>query len=229
MAFAGPASAGAVVFDSLDSGTASTAYATVDLDPSMSATFKTGASSLHVEVALLLSAPFPEDVEPDDTVTINLDGGIPISDLSFDPIAGLSYLNGSAVSPVTGPVIKSVTFAVSSLPAALTVERYNQFADVSLNPNSLYWIEVRVNGEPEVAWGATDDVTGPGVANNYMAWFETDDLFFLNKGVQPFPPDNALQMEVDAAPEPSTWLMVALGFTGLVFLAPRAPRRAAST
>ena len=64
----------------------------------------------------------------------------------------------------------------------------------------------------------TDDVSGPGVAGNYLAWFGTDDGFFLNNGVQPFASDQALQMEVlDAVPEPSTWAMMLVGFAGLGF------------
>ncbi len=175
----------------------------------------------------MLSVPFPEDEEPGVKVTVSLDGGIPLSDLSFDPTNGLNYLNGSPVD-FQGSVIKSVTFPVADLPAALTVERFDQFADVSLNPNSLYWIEIRANGESVVDWGMTNDVSGPGVAGNYLAWFGTNDGFFLNKGVQPFLADNALQMEVEAAPEPSTWVMMALGFAGLGFFAHWRARGAAS-
>jgi hypothetical protein len=160
-------------------------------------------------------------------VTVSLDGGVPLSDLSFDPMNGLNHLNGSPVD-FQGSVIKSVTGPIAHLPPALTVEWFDQFASVSLSPNSLYWIEVSVKGGSDVNWGMTNDVSGPGVANNYLAWFGTNDGFFLNKGVQPFLADNALQMEVEAAPEPSTWLMMALGFAGLGFFARRGPRGAAS-
>jgi hypothetical protein len=47
---------------------------------------------------------------------------------------------------------------MTSLPTAWTVERYDQFAGVTLNANSLYWIEVSVTGESVVEWGITADV-----------------------------------------------------------------------
>jgi PEP-CTERM motif len=71
-------------------------------------------------------------------------------------------------------------------------------------------------------------VSGPGVASNYLESELTKGAFFLNKGVAPWPFDDALQMEVDAVPEPSTWLMMALGFAGFGFFAHRGARRAAS-
>ena len=148
---------------------------------------------------------------------MSLDGGIPLSDLSFDLIGGLDYANGSSVD-FQGPVIKSLTFPLTSLPTAWTVKHYDRFASVVLNPNSLYWIEVSAHSasdESVIEWGTTADISGPGVASNYSAWSLTDDGFFLNKGIDPFPFDNALQMEVNAVPEPSTWAMMLLGFAGL--------------
>ena len=76
-------------------------------------------------------------------------------------------------------------------------------------------------------WGTTDDLSGAGVANNYSAWSLTDDGFFFNKGVDPFPGDNALQMEIDVVPETSTWAMMALGFAGLGIAGYRARRTSA--
>jgi hypothetical protein len=222
IAFVSPAWATAVVFDSLDGVTSTPAFAGA-IDPVMSGTFNTGAAPVRVDVALLLRDRFPEDGEPGDTYTVSLDGGIPLSDLSFDPMGGLNYVSGSSVD-FQGPVIKSVTLPVTSLPAAWTLERYDQFARVVLNPNSLYWIEVGANSGSEVEWGITADVSGPGVVSNYLAWFNTDDGFFLNKGIDPFPFDNALQMEVDAVPEPSTWAMMLLGFAGLGYAGYRGAR-----
>jgi hypothetical protein len=222
IAFVSPVWATGVVFDSLDGVTSSSAFAG-GIDPVMSGTFNTGDTPVRVDVALLLRDRFPEDGYPGDTYTVSLDGGVPLSDLSFDSISGLNYVNGSSVD-FQGPVIKSVTLPVTSLPAAWTVERYDQFAGVVLSPNSLYWIEVTVNSQSEVEWGITADVSGAGVASNYLAWFYTDDGFFLNKGIDPFPFDNALQMEVDAVPEPSTWAMMLLGFAGLGYAGYRRAR-----
>jgi hypothetical protein len=220
IAFSSPAWAGAVIFDSLDGATSSSAFAG-GIDPVMSGSFTTGVAPVRVNVALLLRDRYPEngeEGEPGDTYTISLDGGIPLSNLSFDPMGGLNYVNGSSVD-FQGPVIKSVTLPVTGLPTAWTVERYDQFARIGLSPNSLYWIEIQVNSQSEVEWGITADVSGPDVANNYLAWFYTNDGFFLNKGVDPFPFDNALQMEVVgiAVPEPSTWAMMLVGFAALGF------------
>jgi hypothetical protein len=225
IAFGAPVSAGRVIFDSLDSANSGVAYTAID--PIMAATFNTGASPVRVHIALMLSAPFPEDGGPHDTYTVSLDGGVPLSDLSFDPTFGLNYLNGPPVD-FAGPVIKPVQFSVASLKPTLTIERFDQFEEVSLNPNSLYWIEVSRKGVSEIDWGITHDVSGAGVAGNYMAWFQTDDGFFLNRGVYPYAVDDALQMEIDVVPDPPTWLLMALGFAGLGFFARAAVRGAAT-
>jgi hypothetical protein len=228
--FVSPAWATAVVFDSLDGVTSSSAFVGA-IDPVMSGTFNTGATPVRVDVTLLLRDRFPQEGESGDTYTVSLDGGIPLSDLSFDPMSGLNYVNGSSVD-FQGPVIQSVTLPVASLPAVWTDERYDQFDDIVLNPNSLYWIEVSVgsaNGESVVEWGITADVSDPDVANNYFAWFNTDDGFFLNKGIDPFPFDNTLQMEVDAVPEPSTWAMMLMGFAGLGYASYRRAREPRAT
>jgi hypothetical protein len=213
LALASSASAESVVFDSL--GGANSGAADTSVDSIISGTFNTGASPLHVDVALSLSVAVPYE-HKGDTYTVSLDGGIPLSDLSFDPSNGLDTLGGASVD-FQAPVLASVTFSVASLSAGPTVEHYDQFAGVELNPNSLYWIEVKVDGHSVIEWGMTHDVSGPDVAANYLAWFGTDDGFFLNNGVQPFASDQALQMEVLATPEPSTWAMMLLGFAGLGF------------
>jgi len=215
-ALATTASAGSVLFDSLGGVISSGAYAGW-IDPVISGTFHTEAAPAHVDIALLLRDYFPEFDEPGDTYTVSLDGGIPLSDLSFDPIGGLNYADGSSVD-FQGPVIESATFALTGLPTAWTVKHYDQFASVALNPNSLYWIEVSVHSASEesvIEWGTTADISGPDVAGNYSAWSLTDDGFFRNKGIDPFAFDSALQMEVDVVPEPSTWGMMLVGFAGL--------------
>jgi hypothetical protein len=219
------ASAESIVFDSM--GGASSGAADTSVDPAISASFNTGASPLHVDVALSLSVALPYEYKGD-TYTVSLDGGVPLSDLSFDPINGLDALDGKSVD-FEAPVLASVTLPVASLSPASTVEHYDQFAGVELNPNSLYWIEVKVDGESVIEWGMTREVSGPGVAGNYLAWFDTDDGFFLNNGVQPFASDQALQMEVVAAtPEASTWAMMLIGFAGLGVAGYRSTRRSAA-
>jgi hypothetical protein len=217
------ASAESVVFDSLG-GAKSGAAADTSIDPAIAATFNTGASPLHVDVALSLSVA---DEYQGDTYTVSLDGGIPLSDLSFDPKGGLDTLGGASVD-FEAPVLASVALPVASLSAASTVEHYDQFAGVELDPDSLYWIEVRVDGRSVVEWGLTHDVSGPDVKGNYLAWFGTDDGFFLNNGVQPFAFDQALQMEVLATPEPSTWAMMLIGFAGLGVAGYRSTRKSAA-
>lgn len=223
---AASASAGAVIFDSLDG--AYSFPATTIFGPPLAATFATGASAVCVDVALSLSSIYLQDPSPGETYTVSLDGGIPLSDLSFDPINGLMSADGSVRA--SGSVIESVTLPLTSLPSILTVERYDEFSGEWLNPNSLYWIEVSTedSGDAAVAWGITRDVSGPGVASNYLEADLTNEAFFLNEGVDPWPSDDAFRMEIDAAPEPSTWLMMALGFAGLGFFAHRGARGAAS-
>ena len=67
-----------------------------------------GHYSERVDVSLLLRDSFPEGSEPSDTYTVSLNGGIPLSDLSFDPIGGLNYVNGAPVDP-QGSMIKSLS------------------------------------------------------------------------------------------------------------------------
>ena len=221
LAFAAPAPAATIIFDSLN-GAPSFAATTI-FGPPMAATFTTGPSSVQIDVALSLSSIDLDGPASGDSYTVSLDGGIPLSSLTFDPANGLMSPFGSFVQ-AWAPVIKSVTFPLASLPSTPTVERYDQFSDVPLNPDSLYWMEVSSadGGEAAVAWGITTDVSGPGVAANYLESNLTDEAFFLNKGVDPWPFDDAFRMEIEAAPEPSTWLMMALGFAGLCFF----PRRA---
>jgi hypothetical protein len=221
LAFTAPAPAAAIIFDSLN-GAASFAATTIFGSP-LAATFTTGASAARVDVALSLSSIYLEGPYPGDSYTVSLDGGIPLSGLSFDPANGLMSPIGAFVQ-AWEPVIKSVTFPLTGLPSIPTVERYDQFSDVSLNPNSLYWIEVSTadSGDAAVAWGITGDVSGPGVAVNYLESDLTNEAFFLNKGVDPWPFDDAFQMEIEGTPEPSTWIMMALGFAGLCFFARRA-------
>jgi PEP-CTERM motif len=201
--FAVPAYAG-VIFNSLDSPNTSTAN---DNSEPMFATLSTGAASILGDVSLLLSSPYP--TEPDDTFFVQIGGGRPLSSFDYDPSYGL-------VGNIGNP-IESVTLSMSMLSSSLTVEQFDQFAGLALAPNSLYWIEVEGNTDAELDWGITSDTSGVGVATNYLSWAATDG-FFLNKGIEPFPFDNALQMKVDVSsvPEPSTWLMMAIGFVGLV-------------
>jgi hypothetical protein len=201
--FAAPAYAG-VIFNSLDSPNTSTAN---DISEPMFATFSTGAAGILGDVSLLLSTP--DLIEPDDTFFVQIGGGKPLSSFGYDPSFGLT---GNIGDP-----IEFVTLSMSVLSSALTVEQFDQFAGLALAPNSLYWIEVEGNTEAELDWGITSDMSGVGVSTNYLNWAATDG-FFLNKGIEPLPYDNALQMKVDVSPvpEPSTWLMMVIGFVGLV-------------
>jgi len=104
----------------------------------------------------------------------------------------------------------------------LAVKHFNQFADISLKPNSFYWVDLNVFGPPPpsffgpfVGWGVTNDVSGPGVLQGYNSSSFTDGGFFPNKPTPP--PNNGLppfQMEVlgAAVPEPSTWALMLVGF-----------------
>jgi hypothetical protein len=201
-----------VLFDSLDSPNTG-----VSLGFNFDATFATGASTFHAtDIALLLSQIFG------DTFTVSLHGGIPLADVTFDPLAGLS------VFPNQGPVLGSVTLPMSDLSTSLTVEHFNQFASISLQPNSFYWIDLtatsaNITEDAAVNWGFTSDVSGVGVAQNYNSSNATDFEFFRNQGVPPFASDFAFQMEVSgtAVPEPSTWVLTLAGFASLGLIAHR--------
>ncbi len=201
--FATPVYAG-VIFNSLDSANTSTAN---DIDEPMWATFSTGAAGVLGDVSLLLSSPFP--VEPTDTFFVQIGGGNPLSSFGYDAAFGLT---GNIGEP-----IESVTLPMSVLSSALTVEQFDQFAGLALAPHSLYWIEAEGDSlTSQLNWGITSDMTGVGVATNYLNWAATDG-FYLNKGIEPFPFDNALQMKVDVSsvPEPSTWALMSLGFVAV--------------
>jgi hypothetical protein len=140
---------------------------------------------------------------------------------------------GLNIFPNQGPVLGSVTLPVSDLSSSLAIVHFNQFASITLQPDSLYWIEVAADSHPEdnpVNWGPTSDVSGIGVAENYNSSNATDFTFFRNQGVPPFAFDFAFQMKVSSAvPEPSTWAMMLLGFEGLGYAGYRTSRRAAAT
>ena len=70
-------------------------------------------------------------------------GGILVANLSFDPIGGLDFANGSPVD-FQESVVDSVTDPLVSLSTAWTLKRYDPFGGITLNSNSLYWIEVSV-------------------------------------------------------------------------------------
>jgi hypothetical protein len=151
-------------------------------------------------------------------------GGFPLKDVTFIPNFGLNVGSG-----IAGPVLGSVTLPMSDLSIHLVVKHFKQFADIALKPDSFYWIDLNVFGPPPpsgagpfIGWGVTNDVSGPGVLQGYNSSSFTDGGFFPNKPTPP--PNNGLspfQMEVlgTAVPEPSTWVMMLLGFAGLGYAA----------
>jgi hypothetical protein len=214
IAFSASAQA-AVLFDSLDGLNAGT----METPNIFDASFATGASTFYAtDIALLLNQA--GTVFAGDTFTVTLVGGYPLADVMLTDGLGLNVGPG-----VAGPVLKSVTLPISDLSTTLTVEHFNQFASISLKPNSFYWIDLQVSGPmteegPFVSWGVTEDLSGPGVLQGYNSSDLTDFGFFPNK---PTPaPNNGgppFQMEVSgtAVPEPSTWAMILVGFAGLGF------------
>lgn len=211
----------AVLFDSLHSpNTGVMGDDNFGFNLPFDATFATGASTFHAtDIALLLNQAGA--ILPGDDFTVSLHGGVPLADVTFDPLLGLS------VTPNEGPVLGSVTLPISDLSTGLAVEHFNQFASIALQLNSLYWIDLNISGfsridGPGVGWGSTSDMSGVGVAENYNSSNPTDFEFFRNQGVPPFAFDVAFQMEVSGAvPEPSTWALMLAGFAGLGLLAHR--------
>ncbi len=118
---------------------------------------------------------------------------------------------------------------MTSLKSSFAVESFD-FSGVSLKANSLYWVNIVSEGSENalLKWALTDDVSGTGVAANYQDYNVDGFYLNLNDG-PPFLIHNALQMKVEtvSAPEPSTWLMMAIGFGGLVAAGiKKAPRQA---
>ena len=73
-----------VLFNSLD-GLNAASFST----PLVDATFSTGPSSFRAtDIALLLSIGL--EPSPDETFTVSLKGGVPLTDVSFDPVLGLN-------------------------------------------------------------------------------------------------------------------------------------------
>jgi hypothetical protein len=152
------------LFDGLG-GATSGSYSTSD-GGFMDAAFSNGASSFDAtDIALKIGQTAGDD--DSNTVTVNLVGGIPLADLSFDPGLGLN------VAPAGAPLIASHTFAISDLSTGLTVEHFNAFAGIPLKPHSLYWIDLTSTSSSAddafVTWGLTSDVSGVGVAQTTTA------------------------------------------------------------
>jgi hypothetical protein len=225
-----------VLFDSLHSPNTGVEGADGFNMPPFDASFTTGSSAVRpADVALLLDQA-AESVVPGDAFTVSLVGGFPLQDVRFIPNFGLNVGPG-----LSGPVLAAVTLPMSDLSTHLAVKHFNQFADITLKPNSFYWIDLNVFGPPPpfgagpfIGWGVTNDVSGPGVLQGYNSSSFTDGGFFPDKPTPP--PNNGLppfQMEVlgIAVPEPSTWAMMLLGFAGLGlagYRASRTTRRAAA-
>jgi hypothetical protein len=215
-----------VLFDSLDSPNTGS-VGDFFFSKSMDASFATGASGFRAtDIALLLDRDGLDMMTmPGDTFTVSLEGGVPLADVTFlGPNLGLNIPGGS--------LLGSVTLPLSDLSTSLTVEHFAQFAGITLQPNSFYWIDFNASvastefeGFP-VAWGATTDNSGIGVAAGYNSSSYTDFMFYPNNnggdgGLEAF------QMEVrgTAVPESSTWVLMLAGFCRLAFIGYR--RRAA--
>ena len=118
-------------------------------------------------------------------------------------------------STFPGTMLWQTTANNSILSTTPTVEDF--LTDVSLNADSRYWVGVTSAAGSAIFSSATV-FTGIGVANE----------FYINSnGLVPNNPNGPYIMAVIAAPEPSTWIMLLLGFAGLGFAGYRQSRRLA--
>ena len=208
-----------ILFNSLESQN-SGIVGGANFPPLFDASFQTGASPVRVsDVALSLNSAFSL---PGDTFTVSLVGGVPLADVMFIPGFGLNVGPG-------GPALASVTAPMSDLSSDLTVQHFSQFDGFMLQAKTFYWIDLTISGQSNedhaaIGWGVTNDDSGPGVSEGYNSSDITDFSFFPNK---PTPPPNnggpIFQMEINAAaaPEPSTWALMLMGFAGLGLAAHR--------
>jgi hypothetical protein len=122
----------------------------------------------------------------------------------------ISLLSDASTSP--GAILAaSASLPDSDLSTSFTLQTVD--FGFSLAAHTRYWIELSSTSTTGIGWSYTNDFSGPGVSGEF--W--DDDGVFPNS-------EGPYQMEVKTTstttvPEPSTWAMLLIGFTGLGFAA----------
>jgi hypothetical protein len=130
----------------------------------------------------------------------------------------VGLFDDSSTSPGAEIALSSV-YSDSILLTTLSVKTFS-FGDVALSPDTRYWVGLLSEGS--VNWAYSNDISGPGVVNEYFA-----DTRGAGNTLEVFSNDEAggpFQMAVPGVAEPSTWAMMAAGLAGLAFARYRSSR-----
>jgi PEP-CTERM motif len=109
------------------------------------------------------------------------------------------------------------TARISSLPTVLTLVDFTLSPEALLTPGGSYWLLASMPDPTATAYWWAADIMTPGAYPVAVAY--NGGVFALGSHTHP------VMFTIDAVPEPSTWLMVLVGFAGFAGAALRRPRR----
>jgi hypothetical protein len=187
---AGSARAG-ILFDNLGAATASSDSVATPIGP-LANSFSTGVDPVlltDVKVLLASDAPAVGSVEVD-----------LVTDAGTSPGAFLLALG---------------TISDSSLTSTPTVFDLPVSVPFALAANTRYWIEISTTNGSVAEWAFSNDISGPGVANEFF--------YFAGSVASNLNGPHQMQVQADpivttsAVPEPSSLILMVLGFSALAF------------
>ena len=138
-------------------------------------------------------------------------------------------LADSSTSP--GAVLDTIG-EISETGLDATPTEYTLDTSIALNPDTRYWIEL-TSTDNDASWSYSYDVSGPGVASEYLSNYQGTGSPIVFDNDAPIPDGGPYQMEVSgtslaSVPEPSTIsLLLVAGMAGLAFLRARVKTQSA--